>query len=60
MLNWLSLKSQSAQLEGAVNDRSYWVRMMMDLNEKFDNDLIWLTLIEPLKDGKVHLPAAYP
>ncbi len=45
------LKAQSAQFESSVNDRSYWVRMMMDLNEKFDNDFIWLTLIEPLKNG---------
>jgi Tfp pilus assembly protein PilN len=48
----VALRTQSGQLEGAVNDRSYWVRMMMDLNAKFDNDLLWLTLIEPLKDGK--------
>lgn len=49
MLN--DLKNQSSQFESSVNDRSYWVRMLMDLNEKFDNDFIWLTLIEPLKDG---------
>lgn len=36
----------------AVGDRSYWVRMLHDINNQFDKDLIWLTLIEPLKDGK--------
>ncbi|MBL9118238.1 MAG: type IV pilus assembly protein PilM [Verrucomicrobiaceae bacterium] len=46
------LKAQSAQFEAAVNDRSYWVRMLTDLNNKFDSDLLWLTLIEPLKDGR--------
>lgn len=45
------LKGKSAQLQDAVNDRSYWVRMLAELNNKFENDFIWLTLIEPLKDG---------
>ncbi|MBV6501323.1 MAG: Cell division protein FtsA [Prosthecobacter sp.] len=40
----------SQQLEQAVAERSYWVRLLTDLNAKFDNDLIWLTLVEPLKD----------
>lgn len=40
----------SQQLEQAVAERSFWVRLLTDLNAKFDNDLIWLTLIEPLKD----------
>ncbi len=45
------LKAQSGQLEEAVNDRSYWVRMLADLNNRFDNDFLWLTLVEPLKNG---------
>ena len=45
------LKTQSGQLEEAVNDRSYWVRMLADLNNRFDNDFLWLTHIEPLKNG---------
>lgn len=45
------LKTQSAQLEEAVNERSYWVRMLADLNNRFDNDFIWLTHVEPLKNG---------
>jgi hypothetical protein len=36
----------------AVNNRSYWVRMLMDLNDKFDSDVIWLTMVEPLKKGQ--------
>lgn len=40
----------SQQLEQAVAERSFWVRLLTDLNTKFDNDLVWLTLIEPLKN----------
>jgi type IV pilus assembly protein PilM len=50
------LKGQSAQLETAVKDRSYWVRLLAELNNKFENDLIWLTVIEPLKGGKPTTP----
>lgn len=45
------LKGKSAQIEQVVNDRSYWVRMLADLNNRFENDFIWLTQIEPLKNG---------
>ena len=45
------LKSQASQLEEAVNDRSYWVRLLNELNQKYQNDLIWITQIEPLKNG---------
>lgn len=50
------LKQQSVQIEEAVNDRSYWVRMLADLNNRFENDFLWLTQIEPLKDGKAISP----
>ena len=50
------LKTQSAQIEEAVNDRSYWVRMLADLNNRFENDFLWLTQVEPLKDGKAISP----
>lgn len=46
------LRARSTQLEEAVTDRSWWVRLLNDLNQQFDNDLIWLTVIEPVKDGK--------
>jgi type IV pilus assembly protein PilM len=46
------LRLRSSQLEQAVTDRSWWARLLNDLNQQFDNDLIWLTTIEPLKDGK--------
>lgn len=42
---------QSSQLEQAVADRAYWSRLLNALNSKFENDLIWLTQIEVLKNG---------
>lgn len=50
------MQGRSQQLEQAVNDRSFWVRLLIELNSKFENDLIWLTVIEPLKDGKSITP----
>jgi Tfp pilus assembly protein PilN len=52
-----NLRTQSAQIESAVNTRSYWVRLLQELNNKFDSDLIWLTLIEPVSNGKSLTPA---
>lgn len=46
----------SQQLEQAVAERSYWVRLLTDLNAKFENDLVWLTVIEPLKNDKPITP----
>jgi type IV pilus assembly protein PilM len=43
------LTQQSHQLEQAVNDRSYWVKVLGELNNRFETDLIWLTLIEVLR-----------
>ena len=46
------LRLRSSQLEQAVTDRSWWVRLLNDLNQQFDNDLIWLPVVEVLKDEK--------
>ncbi|MBB5039882.1 Amuc_1101 family PilM-like pilus complex protein [Prosthecobacter dejongeii] len=46
-------------LTEAVGDRSYWVRLLNKINNAFDNDLIWLTVVEPLKDGKPITPALF-
>ncbi len=53
------LQGKSLQLEKTVNDRSYWVRLLSELNNKFENDLIWLTVVEPLKDGKSVTPVLF-
>lgn len=46
------LQTRAAQLQQIVQERSWWVRLYDDLNKNFANDLIWLTVVEPLKDGK--------
>lgn len=46
------LTARSTQLEQIVRERSWWVRLLNDLNHKFTNDVMWLTVVEPLKDGK--------
>lgn len=46
----------SQQYEQIVIDRSYWVRLLIELNSKFENDLIWFTVIDPLKNGKPMTP----
>lgn len=45
-------RTRALQLQQIVMERSWWVRLLNDLNQAFSNDLIWLTVIEPLKDGK--------
>ena len=54
-----SLRTQSGQIESAVNTRSYWVRLLQELNSKFDNDLIWITLVEPVANGNSLTPVPY-
>lgn len=46
------LNVRGALLRQAVIDRSWWVRLLNTINQQFDNDLLWLTVIEPLKDDK--------
>ncbi|MBK8091463.1 MAG: type IV pilus assembly protein PilM [Verrucomicrobiaceae bacterium] len=46
------LVQRGGQLQSLVNERSWWVRLLNDLNQSFSNDVLWLTVIEPLKDGK--------
>lgn len=48
---------QSTQLEQAVKDRGYWSRVLNALNSKFENDYIWLTQIEILKNGSSMTPS---
>jgi len=51
------LKGQSGQLEQAVNDRAYWKNLLSALNNKFENDFIWLTQLEVLKDNGAMSPS---
>lgn len=50
------LRARSVELEKAINDRSYWVRLLAELNNKFDTDKLWLTLVEPYVDSKSITP----
>ena len=52
----VSLREQSAQIESAVNTRSYWVRLLQELNTRFESDMIWLTLVEPVSNGNSLTP----
>ncbi|WP_395744212.1 Amuc_1101 family PilM-like pilus complex protein [Prosthecobacter sp.] len=46
------VRQRGVQLEQVVTDRSWWARLLNELNQQFDNDLIWLPVIEVLKDDK--------
>jgi outer membrane murein-binding lipoprotein Lpp len=37
----------AAPLLTAVDDRSYWLRIIQDINERLPKDLIWVTSFEP-------------
>src|SRR5205823_4881906 len=50
------LTKQSAQLEQAVNDRSYWCRLLNMMNNAYETDYVWLTSMEVLKDGASMTP----
>jgi type IV pilus assembly protein PilM len=45
------LSAQSAQLEDAVKSRGWWNRLLSMLNNKFENDDLWITQLEVLKNG---------
>jgi type IV pilus assembly protein PilM len=50
------LKGQSAQLEQAVLDRGFWVRLLAVMNNKFENDFLWVTEISINKNGSPLVP----
>ena len=51
------LMGQSSQLEQAVLDRTYWTQLLNTLNSKFENDYLWITQIEILKNGNSMTPS---
>jgi len=42
----------AAPLLKAVSQREAWVRLINDLNQRIPNPKIWVTILEPLQDGK--------
>lgn len=47
----------TGQLIQIVAERSYWVRLLTEINQQFANDLIWITVVEPLKDDRSMTPS---
>ena len=52
-----ALRGTSMQYEGVVNDRAFWVRVLDAMNNKFENDYLWLTQVEVLKNGQTISPS---
>jgi type IV pilus assembly protein PilM len=46
------LQVRGNQLHQLVNERSWWVRLLSDLNSAFSSDVLWLTVVEITRDGK--------
>jgi hypothetical protein len=47
-----SLDSQSGPLIDALNDRSFWVELIEDLNARLPKENIWITELIPTSGGK--------
>lgn len=44
-----------------MSGKSYWSRLLSSVNDQFTDELIWLTVVEPLSgEDPVVLPAAAP
>jgi hypothetical protein len=48
-----ALDSQSTPLIDALNDRSFWVELIEDLNSRLPKEDIWITELIPVSGGKV-------
>lgn len=47
-----TIDTAAAPLLKAVQQREAWVRLINDLNQRIPNPKIWVTILEPLQDGK--------
>jgi type IV pilus assembly protein PilM len=47
-----SIDSMAAPLVGAINDRSFWVELIEDLNARLPKEDIWITELIPMSGGK--------
>ncbi|HEX8372463.1 MAG TPA: type IV pilus assembly protein PilM [Chthoniobacterales bacterium] len=43
---------EAAPLLQAISQRESWVRLIDDLNQRIPNEKIWITVLEPLQEGK--------
>lgn len=48
-----TLDAQSAPMIEALNDRSFWVELIEDLNSRLPKEDIWITELIPVSGGKV-------
>lgn len=49
-------QSVAQPMVDAAEMRSFWLRLMNDLNGRLENDLLWFTVVEPLADKEQVTP----
>ena len=47
-----SIDSLGAPLVQAINDRSFWIEVIEDLNARLPKEDIWITELIPMSGGK--------
>ena len=47
-----SIDSRAAPLVAAINDRSFWIEVIEDLNARLPKEAIWITQLVPMSNGK--------
>jgi type IV pilus assembly protein PilM len=50
-------KAEATMIQNAVFDRAYAIRLASAINNSFDNDFIWVTAMQVLKNGEALSPA---
>jgi type IV pilus assembly protein PilM len=50
-------KAQATMIQNAVFDRAYAIRLSSAINNSFENDYIWVTAMQVLKNGEALSPA---
>ena len=54
-----TLDNIAAPLVGAIDARSFWPRLLEDLNSRLPKENIWITELIPLSNGKPMAPDVY-
>ncbi len=47
-----AIDQENAPLLRAIEQRESWIRLIDDLNQRIPNKQIWVTVMEPIQDGK--------
>ena len=45
-------QARAEYLQDAVRDRTYWLELCKELNSKLPSDLVWVTQLQPMSNGK--------